>query len=143
MEYYRQNHAVYYTRYHVVWTTKFRRKILKGGMGKYLTYLVKGLMRRHPELHIIEVNTDEDHIHILLSIAPKVSVSDAVRIIKSNTARMMKQKFPFLVTGYFDNQAIWSVGYFVSTVGLTEKVIQKYCELQGQEDTGQAKLVLK
>jgi putative transposase len=143
MDYQRQNHAVFYTRYHLVFTTKFRRKLLKGGMGKYLTYLVKSLNRRHPELRILEVNTDEDHIHILLSIAPKVSVADAVRIIKANTARMMKRKFPFLVTGYFDNQAIWSVGYFVSTVGLNESTIKKYIELQGQEDSGQAQLVLE
>ena len=143
MDYQRQNHAVYYTRYHLVFTTKFRRKLLKGGMGKYLTYLVKGLQRRHPELQILEVNTDEDHVHILLSIAPKVSVAAAVRIIKSNTARMMKHKFPFLVTGYFDEQTIWSVGYFVSTVGLNESVIRKYIELQGSEDSGQATLVLE
>ena len=60
-----------YIRYHLVFSTKYRRKILKKGMDSYLTYLVKGLERRHPELIIHDVNTDEDHAHILLSIAPK------------------------------------------------------------------------
>jgi putative transposase len=100
------------------------------------------LQRQHPELHIIEVNANEDHIHILLSIAPKLSVANAVGIIKANTARQLKKKFPFLVTGYFDTQTIWSIGYFVSTVGITESVVQKYIEMQGKEDSGQAKLVL-
>ena len=111
-------------------------------MGRYCNYLVKSLERQHPELHIIEVNTDEDHIHILLSIAPKVAVAEAVRIIKSNTARMLKAKFPFLATGYFDKQAIWSIGYFISTIGLTEAIIQRYIKQQGDEDSGRAQLVM-
>jgi putative transposase len=142
MDYRRQTHAVFYTRYHLVFTTKFRRKLLKGGMGRYLTYLVRGIQRHCPEIEIIEVNTDEDHVHILLSIAPKLAVSDAVKIIKSNTARQLKAKFPFLVHGYFDTDRIWSIGYFVSTIGIQESVIQKYIELQGREDSGQARLVL-
>ncbi|MFZ1627131.1 MAG: hypothetical protein WAT81_05010 [Candidatus Moraniibacteriota bacterium] len=48
--YRRQTHAVYHTKYHIVFTTKFRRKLLKGGMGRYLTYLVKSLERQHPEI---------------------------------------------------------------------------------------------
>ena len=142
MEYRRQTHAVYHTRYHIVFTTKFRRKLLKGGMGRYFCYLVKSLERQHPEIQIIETNTDEDHIHILCSIAPKLSIADAVKIVKANTARLMKKKFPFLVKGYWDSETIWSVGYFVSTVGITEAIIQKYIEMQGKEDSGQAQLVL-
>lgn len=142
MEYRRQSHAVFHTIYHVVFTTKFRRKLFKSGIGQYLKYIVRGLQRQHPELHIIEINTDIDHVHILLSIAPKLSVADAVNIIKANTARQLKKKFLFLTKGYFDTQTIWSIGYFVSTVGITEAVIQKYIEMQGKEDSGQAKLVL-
>ena len=140
--YRRQTHAVYHTRYHMVFTTKFRRKLFKGGMGRYLCYLVKGLERQHPEIRIIEANTDEDHIHILCSIAPKLSVSDAVGILKANTARHMKRKFPFLTKGYWDSETIWSIGYFVSTVGITEAIVQKYIEMQGKEDSGQATLGL-
>jgi putative transposase len=143
MQYRRQSHAVYYTRYHLVFSTKFRRKLLKAGIGRYFTYLVRGLERQHPELQILEVNTDEDHVHILLSLAPKVSIATAVKTIKANTARQLKAKFPFLVTGYFDQQTIWSIGYFVSTVGINEATIKKYIELQGQEDSGQAELVLE
>jgi putative transposase len=143
MDYNRQSHAVYYTRYHLVISTKFRRKILKGGLGKYLTFLVRGVTRRHPELEIVEVNTDVDHVHILLGIAPKMSVSDAVKIIKTVTAVQLKKKFPFLINGYWDTETIWSIGYFVSTVGLNESVIARYIEMQGLEDSGQAKLALE
>ncbi len=142
MEYRRQTHAVYHTRYHLVFSTKFRRKLLKDGMGRYRAKLVKGIECGHPEIHIIEVNTDEDHIHILCSIAPKLSVAQAAGIIKANTAREMKVKFPFLVTGYFDQETIWSIGYFVSTVVITESIVQRYIAMQGKEDSGQAKLAL-
>ena len=141
--YQRQTHAVYHTRYHIVFTTKFRRKLLKGGIGRYLCVLVKSLQRQHPEIQIIEVNTDEDHIHVLCSIAPKVSIAQAVNIMKVNTARMLKKKFPFLVYGYFDSETIWSIGYFVSTVGINEAIIKKYIDMQGKEDSGQAQLVLE
>ncbi len=71
-----------------------------------------------------------------------MSVGSAVRIIKSNTARSLKQKFPFLKKTYWGTDGIWSDEYFASTVGLNEKSIQEYIEQQGQEDTGQAKLAL-
>ena|SRR5580700_2434481 len=143
MNYNRQSHAVYHTRYHLVFVTKFRRKIFgKRGMAEYMKVLMKTIQRRHPEIEIFELNTDQDHIHLLVSIAPKMAVSEAVRILKANTARMMTQKFPFLKHVYYGEMGIWSVGYFASTVGANEKTIQKYIEYQGREDSGQAQLEL-
>lgn len=143
MEYRRQTHAIFYIRYHLVISTKFRRKLFKGGIGRYLTFIIRSLQRKHPEIEIIEVNTDLDHVHLLISIAPKVSISQAVSTIKANTARMLKRKFPFMSEGYFDNDTIWSIGYFVSTIGLNEETIKHYIDQQGKEDSGQAKLVLR
>ena len=144
MELRRQAHAVYHTKYHLVLSTRYRRKVLKHGMGKYLGVLMKAINRRHPEIEIYEVNTDKDHIHLLLSIAPKMAVSEAVKILKCNTARGMYRKFPYLKDVYWDRESgIWSVGYFVSTVGINEEMIKKYIELQGKEDSGQATLVLE
>jgi putative transposase len=86
--------------------------------------------------------TDKDHIHLLVSIAPRMAISDAVRILKSNTARMMVKKFPFIKQVYDGEMNLWSIGYFVSTVGANEKTIQAYIEHQGLEDSGQAQLEL-
>lgn len=143
MELRKQTRCVFYTRYHLVFSTKYRRKILKSGMGEYMKMLMKTIERRHPEIEVYEVNTDEDHIHLLLSIAPKMAISRAVTILKTNTALMMTRKFPFLKNVYLEMKAsIWSPGYFVSTVGLDEKTIKRYIELQGQEDSGRATLEL-
>ena len=136
----RQGHSVYYTRYHLVIATKYRRKILKDGFGDYLKKLVIWIGRQSPEIEIIDVNTDVDHMHILLSIPPKMSISEIVKEVKAKTGLYMRRKFPFLDKVYWGQDGIWSRGYFVSTVGIDEATIKKYIEMQGTEDSGQAKL---
>ena len=134
---------MYYTRYHLVFVTKYRRKVLKHGMGAYLQVVMKAATRHYPDIVIHEANTDEDHVHLLISIPPKYSVSKAVNLLKSNSALAMRRKFPFLNRMYYqEGIALWSTGYFVSTVGINEEIIRKYIEHQGEEDGGRAKLVL-
>ena len=113
---------------------------MRDGFGEYLKKLVIGLGRQNPEIEIIEVNTDVDHMHILLSMPPKLSISEVVKILKAKTGSAMRQKFPFLDKVYWGTDGIWSIGYFVSTVGINESTIRKYVQMQGKEDSGQAKL---
>ena len=113
---------------------------MKSGFGEYLQKLVIGIGKQMPEIEIVEVNTDRDHIHILLSIPPKMSISDIVKSIKAKTGLYMRRKFSFLDKVYWDDNGIWSRGYFVSTVGISESTIRKYIEMQGKEDSGQALL---
>jgi REP-associated tyrosine transposase len=143
MKYNRTGHAVFYVRYHLVISTKYRRKIFTSGMAEYLKLTVWEVQRHHPEIVIHEVNTDQDHAHILVSIAPKLSVAQAVSLIKANTARDMRKKFPFLDKVYWGFDGIWSVGYFVSTAGVNESIIRRYIQQQGREDSGQATLDLR
>ena len=124
----------------MVIATKYRRKILKDGFGEYLKKLIIGISRQLPEIEIIEVNTDRDHVHMLLSIPPKFSISEVVKEVKAKTGLHMRRKFPFLDKVYWGKGGIWSRGYFVSTVGVSESTIRKYIEMQGKEDSGQALL---
>ena len=140
MDYRKQGHCVYYTRYHLVIATKYRRKILKDGFGEYLKSIIIGIGKQTPEIEVVEVNTDSDHVHILLSIPPKISISDVVKMVKAKTGLRMRNKFSFLDKVYWAKSGIWSRGYFVSTVGISELTIRKYIEMQGKEDSGQALL---
>jgi putative transposase len=79
---------------------------------------------------------------MLVSIPPTMSVGRAVGIIKQNTARDLKQKFPFLKQVYWGTDAIWSEGYFVSTVGIDDAMIRTYIAEQGKKDAGQTKFEL-
>lgn len=136
------SHFVFACDYHLVWPTKYRREILNPGVQKYLLEVMKELAEYRPEIIIKEVNADKDHIHLLVSIPPSVSVGSVVRIIKSNTAHALNQKFPHLRKVYWGTQSIWSAGYFVSTVGVNEELIRRYIQNQGTEDAGQTSLRL-
>ena len=74
-----------------------------------------------------------------MSVPPTMSVGKVVGIVKQNSSRELKQKFPILRKVYWGTDSIWSDGYFVSTVGIDEAVIQAYIENQGKKDAGQTK----
>lgn len=128
--------------YHIVITTKYRRKILNDGAFEYMQKRLEEVRKHYGELEIKEINHDQDHVHILISIPPKWSVGSLVRVIKINTAKNMKEKFEYVKKAYWGVGGIWSDGYFVSTVGINEDIIKKYIEEQGKEDFGQAELEL-
>ena len=140
MQYYKQGHAVYCAQYHIVICTRYRRRILRWGAKEYLKKIVIGISKYYPEIRIKEINTDLNHMHLLVSIPPKYAVSKVINIIKSNTGRRMRERFKFLDKLYVRQEGIWSVGYFVSTVGINEGTIKRYIEHQGREDRGQSQL---
>lgn len=139
MDYRKQAHAVYYCKYHMVLVTKYRRKVFNSGVFAYFEFKLKEINKYYPEVVFEEVNHDEDHVHFLISIPPKMSVGSVVRIIKANTSRGMKPKFEFLRQLYWGTDGIWSDGYFVSTLGVNEETIKQYVQNQGKEDTGQVR----
>jgi len=142
MKYFRQAHVVYHTEYHIVWIPRFRRKILVPGIAEYLLKKLDEIHRCYPDIVFLERNIQSDHVHCLVAIPPRISVSQAVNIIKSNTSSALKRRFPFLSKVYLDGKGIWSVGYFVSTVGVNERIIRRYIRIQKKEDIGQARLVI-
>ena len=136
------SHCVYRCEYHIVVVTKYRRKIFNEGIFAYFDIKLAELTSHYPLIKFVKVNHDQDHLHLLVSIPPTMTVGKAVGLVKQNTSRELKQKFPFLKEVYWGTDAIWSEGYFVATVGINEAVIQKYIEEQGKKDAGQAKLEL-
>ena len=138
----KQGHCAYQCEYHLVLVSKYRRKIFNEGSFGYFKEVIKEMREKMPEIIMLTMNHDEDHIHLHLSIPPKIRVSDAVRTIKSISGRLLKKKFEYMRKSYWRVDGIWSDGYFVSTVGINEYAIKRYIEHQGQEDLGQAQLEL-
>ena len=139
----KQGHCAYKCEYHIVIVTKYRHKIFTEGAFSYFRELMNSIVHAGmPEVIFIESNHDNDHIHMVLSIPPKMRISDVVRRIKSTSGRLLKKKFDYMRKAYWGIDGIWSDGYFVSTVGVNEEIIKKYVEEQGKEDRGQAQLVL-
>lgn len=143
MDYFKQAHVTYHTRYHIVFPTKYRRGILRKGLGAYVVIILKRLTKQFPDVVIVEAKADIDHLHMCVTIPPKYAVSDIVQYLKGASARAMRRQFPFLNNVYYGADGIWSDGYFVSTTGITEAIIRRYVQEQGREDMGQATLGLE
>ncbi|HDP69876.1 MAG TPA: IS200/IS605 family transposase [Actinobacteria bacterium] len=139
MEKARKAHCVYRCQYHIVWIPKYRYKILTNGVDKYLEIKLDEVRKHYLKIEYIEKSIQPDHIHIVVSFPPKYSIARVVQILKQTTKRALRQKFDFLKERYRGTGVIWSVGYFVSTVGLDENMIRNYVRYQEKEDLGQAK----
>lgn len=131
------NHSTYQHQYHIVWGTKYRRKILKPYVLIELKKILYATVKKYPTLWITKLNTDNDHVHMQIEISPNVSVSDAVSTLKTVTSRYLRSKFKFIREIYIEKDGIWSVGYFSSTIGLNETKVRKYIEWQGKKDKPQ------
>jgi len=139
MEFIHLSHCVYYCDYHIVIVTKYRKEIYNEGIFAYLEKKLAEITEHYPLIRIEAVNHDKDHIHLLISIPPTIAVGKVVGIIKQNTSRELKQRFPFLKQVYWGTDAVWSEGYFVSTVGIDDAIIRACIEEQGKKDAGQTK----
>ena len=135
--YKKTSHAMYLCDYHIVITTRYRRKVINEGVFAYLELKLREITEHYPSIEFRTVNHDKDHIHLLASIPPSLSVGKVIGMVKQNTSRGMKQKFPFLKDVYWGTDHIWSDSYFVSTAGIDSGIIKRYIENQGRADAGQ------
>ena len=128
------NHSTYQHQYHIVWGTKYRRKFLKPYVLIELRKSLYSTVKKYPTLWIETLNTDEDHVHLQIEIAPNTLVSDAVGTLKKESSRHLQSRFKFIRQIYLDKDGIWSVGYFSSTVGLNESQVKRYIEWQNKKE---------
>jgi len=132
----RLNHSVYQIQYHIVWGTKYRRKVLKYYVRKELVRALCRVQKKNPDWYIEQVNTGDDHVHLRLELPPKHTVAGAVNKLKSVSSKIIRNKFKFIDKIYEDGN-LWSRGYFVSTIGLNEDQIKKYIEKQSNYEIGE------
>jgi putative transposase len=126
--YNRSSHAVYRCEYHFVWVPKYRYHVLvkevKPRLKEILVELCSWL-----DITIIEGAICSDHVHMYLSVPPKHSPSDVMKILKGKSAERLREEFPELRRKYW-GMHIWARGYFVSTVGVDREVIKQYVRQQ-------------
>lgn len=140
MKLYKAAHTVYKTQYHIVWITRYRRKILVTWVRSYLKTKLQEIRKYYPDWEYLEIGIRQDHVHLYMVIPPKYAISMVVETIKKNTSRSLSRKFTFLEKVYWDQKGIWGKGYFVSTIGTNEEVIRRYVESPEEKEIGQAKL---
>jgi putative transposase len=131
-EYESLSHTKWDCKYHVVFIPKCRRRTLYGGLRPHLGEVFKKLAT-HKESRIEEGHLMPDHVHMMIAIPPKYSVSQVVGYIKGKSAIHLARVYAERKRG-FVGQHFWARGYFVSTVGRDEELIREYIRTQEQED---------
>lgn len=139
-EYERLNHSLWECKYHVVFIPKYRRKSLFGSLKNELGPVLRQLSKQYG-CEVKEGHIMNDHVHMLISIPPKISVSNAIGYIKGKSAIYVARKFRGKERN-FTGESFWARGCFVSTVGRDEIVIREYIKNQEKEDVRQDELKL-
>ena len=123
------SHTRYDIKYHIVWITKYRKAVLTGEVAERLRELVRQICMAN-ETTIIKGHVSKDHVHILVSSPPSLSVSKLVQKLKGTTSYKMLREFATLQKKFW-GQHLWARGYFVATTGtVTDKTIMEYIENQ-------------
>lgn len=127
MSYRKTAHSVYDLKYHVVWVTKYRKPILRGEIAMRLRELVRQSCASL-DVYILSGHVSPDHVHLLLSAPPSLSVSDLMQRLKGRSSRRLMDEFGELKRQYW-GQHLWARGYFaVSTGNVTDEIIKQYIE---------------
>ena len=142
MEFRCGSHSYYSLQYHIVWVCKYRRRILKPGLQQYLRRVLPKLLRRMPGVELEAIGFDLDHLHMVMIIPPKYSVSEVMGRLKSQSSSHLRKSFRWLSKVYWKENIVWSPGYFVSSIGVDKDTIKHYVEYQGKKDSGQLRLEL-
>jgi len=134
MQLYRKgSHTVYDIKYHIVWSTKYRKPVLSGKLGKRVRDLIREICDAN-NVQILRGHVSKDHIHVFVSVPPQLSASHLTQLMKGKTARKILQEFPELQKRFWGKH-FWSRGYFVASSGaITDEMVMHYLEHQDEDE---------
>jgi putative transposase len=125
--------SIWHCQYHLVWVPKYRCRILEGKIGNEVSNCIRAFSEQKG-CEIVELNVRADHVHLLVMVPPRISISDYMGMIKGRTAIRVFNKFRQLKNRPYWGNKFWSRGYCVDTVGLDSEMIQKYVKHQEQKE---------
>jgi len=125
-------HVIYKCEYHIVFVPKYRFRILTGAVKSFVEQNIQ-LICSWKDVLIEEMNIQPDHVHLVVSIPPKLSISDFMGILKGKTAIKLFKTYPKLKKKPYWGNHFWARGYFISTIGLDEDLIKRYVKYQEDE----------
>ena len=134
-------HSKWNCKYHIVFAPKYRRQIIYGKIKADIGVILRKLCNQNG-VEIIEANACKDHIHMLVSIPPKLSVAQFMGYLKGKSSLMIFDRHAKMKYKY-GNRKFWCTGYYVDTVGRNKKVIEEYIKNQIQEDIAYEQISLQ
>ena len=132
-KYKKQSHVVWKCDYHIVWTPKYRFRILTGAIKDLVEHDIR-MLTKWKGCELVELSVQLDHIHLVVSIPPRVSISDLMGTLKGKLAIKLFKSYPSLKKKPYWGNHFWSRGYFVNTVGINEDLIRRYVQYQEEEE---------
>jgi putative transposase len=126
-------HVVYQCSYHLVWTPKYRYRILQGEIKEFVEKKIKAVCE-WKGVEILEMTIMPDHVHMVAIIPPKLAVAELMGILKGKTAIAVFQQRKNLRTKPYWGNHFWSRGYCVTTVGMDEEKIRRYVKYQEEAE---------
>lgn len=134
MQHYRKtSHTTYDCKYHIVWITKYRKKVLSGEVGKRVRELVREICKRH-DVEILRGHVSKDHVHLFVSVPPHLAISKLVQYLKGKSSYKLMQENK-QISRLFWGRHLWARGYFVATSGnITDEIIMEYIKNQDDSD---------
>ena len=134
MENYRKtSHCTYDIKYHMVWITKYRKPVITGKIAERTRELIRQISASN-DVEIMAGHVSNDHIHLLVSVPPYLSVSKLAQYYKGSTSRKLQQEYKEL-NKQFWGQHLWARGYFAASSGnVTDEVIAEYIKNQDIEE---------
>ena len=127
------SHTLWHCQYHIVWVSKYRLRILDGQVGQTVTNCIRSFSDQL-NCEIIELNVQLDHVHLLVNVPPKISISKYVGVIKGRTAIRVFNQFRNLKQKPYWGNHFWAQGYCLDTVGLDSEMIRKYVKHQEKKE---------
>ena len=134
-------HSKWRCKYHIVFAPKYRRQVIYGKIKTDIGVILRKLCE-YKGVEILEANLCSDHVHMLVSIPPKISVSSFVGYLKGKSSLMIFDRHANLKYKY-DNRHFWCRGYYVDTVGRNKRAIAEYIRNQQKEDMIEDQISLK
>jgi putative transposase len=132
-KYRKLSHVVYRCDYHIVFAPKYRFRILTGAVAELVERDI-GVLAEWRDVSVRELSVQPDHVHLVCSIPPKVSVSQFMGLLKGKLAIKLFKTYPKLRRKPYWGNHFWSRGYFVSTVGVDEEMIRRYVRYQEERE---------
>ena len=132
----KQSHCVYQCKYHLVWCPKYRFRVLTGDVAKFVDEALRALCE-WKKVEVLELNVQPDHVHAVLQIPPRLSVSEVVGTLKGKTAIKVFKSYPGLKKKPYWGNHFWARGYCVTTIGMDEEKIRRYVKYQEENEKRQ------
>ncbi len=125
--------TIWHCQYHIVWVPKYRHRILSGEIAREVENLIRAYSHQQ-KCEIVELNIQIDHVHLLVMIPPKLSISNYMGALKGKTAIRILNRFKKLRQKPYWGNHFWAKGYCVDTVGLDSEQIRKYVQYQEKQE---------